>query len=35
MKKTWTDELLYKEFAITKDEQEFIESIVREMIAGE
>ena len=29
--KTWTDELLFKEFSITKDEQIFITDIVREM----
>lgn len=33
MDRAWTDESLYKKFGITKSEQEYIESVVRPMIA--
>jgi site-specific DNA-methyltransferase (adenine-specific) len=31
LKKSWTDEMLYKHFGISSEEQGFIDSIVREM----
>jgi site-specific DNA-methyltransferase (adenine-specific) len=33
--RTWTDEALYEKYGITKKEQAFIESQVREMNVGE
>lgn len=33
MDRAWTDESLYKKFGITKSEQEYIESVIRPMIA--
>jgi site-specific DNA-methyltransferase (adenine-specific) len=31
MSEPWTDEKLYKKYSITKDEQAFIESMIRPM----